>query len=125
MIDLYAKEYDPDETAVELYLAMPQAIFKGNNFIMTAKGDGMAGAGIQPGDYLVFSSGSTAKDGDIVSARIDGQLCCRRIFMTEDGRVRVHREDGGVTPDFVTDDCQVLGVLKYLIHHFGEDDEEG
>ena len=125
MIDLYAKEYVLDGTEVEPYVAMPQALFKGNNFIMTAAGNGMAGAGIQPGDYLVFRTGITAKSGDIVSARIDGQLCCRRIFMTEDGRVRVHREDGGITPDFVTDDCQVLGVLRYLIHHVGEDDEEG
>ncbi len=42
-------------------------------YILRVKGDSMVRAGIQPGDMVIVERTSTARDGDIVIADVDGQ----------------------------------------------------
>lgn len=80
-----------------------------NSFVLLADGEGMRGAEIHTGDYLLFDPDETPRDGDIAVGTFDGQTICRRIFFEGD-TLLVRREDGE-TPDFRTSDYTILAVL--------------
>ena len=77
--------------------------------LLQASGDGMRNAGIHSGDYLILYTAQEVRNGDIACILHQGEYQCRRVFIEGD-MVRIRREDG-VTPDIVTSDCSVLGVL--------------
>lgn len=81
--------------------------------VFIADCDGMKGAGILAGDYIIFDMSLTPKSGDVVIATVDGFTCCRRFFLEGD-KGRFRREDG-VTEDVVTADFKVVGVMIGLI----------
>ena len=84
-------------------------------YIVTADGSGMVNAGIHSGDLLIMDTETVAQDGDIVAASLGDQFLCRRIFF-EGSQIRLRREDG-ITPDVVTDDCIIRGVLVGLMRN--------
>ncbi len=85
----------------------------GKAIVCTADGDGMNGAGICTGDYVIFDTSLAPQSGDVVMAKVDGQMCCRRYFLEGD-KGRFRREDG-ITQDVVTTDFTVLGVMVGLM----------
>lgn len=88
----------------------------GEGVVLTATGDGMRNAGIRTGDWLVFDVELQPNDGDIVMATVNGQMMCRRYFR-EGEQYRIRREDG-CTPDIITSDCIILGVLVGLTRRY-------
>lgn len=80
-----------------------------NCVLLQASGDGMRNAGIHSGDYLILDTAQELKNGDIACIIHRGEYQCRRVFIEGD-MVRIRREDG-ITPDIVTNECSVLGVL--------------
>ena len=71
------------------YVHLPQLIFgkaSSDSYVVIANGNGMKGAGICDGDYLLMDSRLKVKDGDIVMARVNGEEMCRRIFLESDNR---------------------------------------
>ena len=102
------------------YVHLPELFFgKASNesYVVIASGNGMHEAGICDGDYLLMDSQLEVKDGDTVMARVNGEEMCRRIFLESDNRYRVRREDGE-TPDIVTSDCIIYGVMIGLSRSF-------
>ena len=99
------------------YVNIPTKVFPAlkGGYIVTADGSGMVNAGIQSGDLLIMDTETVAQDGDIVAASLGDQFLCRRIFF-EGTQVRLRREDG-ITPDVVTDDCIIRGVLVGLMRN--------
>lgn len=99
------------------YVNIPTKVFPAlkGGYIVTADGSGMVNAGIQSGDLLIMDTDTVAQDGDIVAASLGDQFLCRRIFF-EGTQVRLRREDG-ITPDVVTDDCIIRGVLVGLMRN--------
>ena len=85
----------------------------GKAIVCTADSDGMNGAGICTGDYVIFDTSLAPRSGDVVMAKVDGQMCCRRYFLEGD-KGRFRREDG-ITQDVVTADFTVLGVMVGLM----------
>ena len=49
-------------------------------FVMRARGDAMAGAGIWDGDVLLVDRAVSAVHGHLVVAKLDGELVCRRLI---------------------------------------------
>ncbi len=108
------------EPRISTYVHLPQLIFgKASNesFVVIASGNGMRAAGICDGDYLLVDSQLEAQDGDIVMAKVNGEEMCRRIFLESNNRYRVRKEDGE-TPDIVTSDCIIYGVMIGLSRSF-------
>ena len=102
------------------YVHLPQLIFgkaSSDSYVVIANGNGMKGAGICDGDYLLMDSRLKVKDGDIVMARVNGEEMCRRIFLESDNRYRIRREDGE-TSDIVTSDCIIYGIMIGLSRSF-------
>ena len=99
------------------YVNIPTKVFPAlkGGYIVTADGSGMVNAGIHSGDLLIMDTETVAQDGDIVAASLGDQFLCRRIFF-EGSQIRLRREDG-ITPDVVTDDCIIRGVLVGLMRN--------
>ena len=107
--------FKPSADDIESYIKLPNLMLGDikSPVIWKAAGNGMIGAGILSGDWLICDLDRQAKDGDIVIAKVNGEMMCRRIFFEEEG-IRFRREDGK-TPDTITTDCEILAVYSGLI----------
>lgn len=68
--DFTVKRIDLNEALIR----HPQA-----TFVMRARGDAMVGAGVWAGDVLLVDRAASAAHGDLVVAKVDGELACRRL----------------------------------------------
>ena len=100
------------EQEVEDYVETP---FEGD-FILRVKGDSMMNAGILDGDLVVVKQQETAKNGEIVVARIEDEATVKRFFK-EKGHVRLQPENDAFEP-IISDQVHILGrvvgVLRKL-----------
>jgi len=69
-----------------------------NVFMLTISGESMINAGILDGDYIVVKEGSTAENGDIVVALIDGEEATIKRFYREKNRIRLQPENDTMEP---------------------------
>lgn len=81
--------------------------------MLRAKGNSMVDAGINKGDLVVLRRQTTADDGEIVAALIDGEATLKRLFH-RDGKIVLHPENKRMK-DIVLDSCDVQGVLVSCI----------
>jgi len=99
---------------------MPARYIKGGtNFMLTVKGESMINAGIFDGDYILVEQQSTANNGDMVVAMIDGfeSEATVKTFYKEDGHVRLQPENDAMSPIIVTD-VRILGKVKGVFRYF-------
>ena len=93
------------EEQVEDYVETP---FEGD-FVLRVKGDSMMNASILDGDLVVVKQQQTAKNGEIVVARIDDEATVKRFFK-EDGHIRLQPENDAFEP-IISSDVHVLGKV--------------
>ena len=104
------------ENTEEYFLASP-SLFRGDGlFILTVSGESMINAGIFDGDKIVIRQQSSAENGEIVAALIDGMATVKR-FYKEDGRYRLQPENDAMGPIY-TDHVEILGKVVGLIRKF-------
>jgi repressor LexA len=72
------------EENIEGYLAIPSDMGSGRQFALQVRGDSMVGAGIMEGDRVIVQQQSTAENGQIVCALIDGEATLKRFFKKKD-----------------------------------------
>jgi repressor LexA len=100
---------------IEDYFPLPQEFVRSDEcFILKVRGDSMVDAGIFDGDMLVVRKQQTAKDRDIVVARMEDEATVKRFFR-EDGRVRLQPENPTMEP-IITRDVSIEGVALAVIH---------
>ena len=98
------------EENIEASYALPEAIFgKGELFMLHTHGDSMIDAGIREGDLIVVRRQSSADDGQIVVALMDGEATLKRLFH-RDGKIVLHPENRQMQ-DIVVENCGIQGVL--------------
>ena len=89
---ILAEEYIEDQ------VALPETMLgDGTHFILKVHGDSMINAGIMNGDYVVVHKQSTANNGEIVVAVIEGNATVKR-FYREPGRFRLQPENNSMAP---------------------------
>ncbi len=93
------------EEQIEDYIETPFA----GDFVLRVKGDSMMNASILDGDLVVVKQQETAKNGEIVVARIDDEATVKRFFR-EKGHVRLQPENDAFAP-IISDDVYVLGKV--------------
>jgi repressor LexA len=72
------------EAHIEDYCTLPSSFFKPRaDFFLSVQGDSMIDVGILDGDLLAVHSTSTAKNGDIVVARIEEEVTVKRLKRTK------------------------------------------
>lgn len=86
-------------------------------YFVKVSGDSMLEAGINDGGILIIDCAIEPKSGDIVIARLDGDLTVKRYIERADGKFLVaanaHYDDISITGD---SDFQILGVAIHVIH---------
>ena len=100
---------------IEDYFPLPQEFVRSEEcFILKVRGDSMVDAGIFDGDMLVVRRQQTAKDRDIVVARMEDEATVKRFFR-EDGYIRLQPENPRMEP-IITRDVAIEGVALAVIH---------
>lgn len=90
----------------------------GDNFMLTVRGDSMVGAGIHSGDYILVNQRSTASNGDIVVAMIDGfeNEATVKTYYRENGKIRLQPENPAMSP-IILSDVKILGLVKGVFRY--------
>ena len=88
-------------------------------FYVRVAGDSMTGAGIHPGTILVVDRAVEAEDGDIVIARINDELCVKRLRVRQ-GRIWLMPENDRFQPIEVIEsmDFEVWGRVMHAIRSY-------
>jgi len=93
----------PEEALEDVlgYCATDPAWTRGADcFYLRVSGDSMIEAGIRDGDLALVRSQSTAENGEIVVALIEGQATLKR-FYREEGRIRLQPANAALQPILV------------------------
>jgi len=72
------------EENIEGVISIPEDMGSGEQFALQVKGDSMIGAGILDGDRVIVKQQSTAENGEIVCALIEGEATLKRFFKKGD-----------------------------------------
>lgn len=96
---------------VEAHIAVDSTMVKSrDSFLLRVKGDSMVEAHIVEGDLAVVRPQSTAENGEIVVALIDGEATLKRFFH-EGERLRLQPENVNMQPIIVTAEAQDVTIV--------------
>jgi len=98
------------EENIEQMIPLPTDVVREDStFVLRVKGDSMMNAGILDGDLVVVKQQETAKNGEIVVARIEDEATVKRFFK-EKGHIRLQPENDAFEP-IISVEVQVLGKV--------------
>jgi DNA polymerase V len=88
-----------------------------STFYIRVSGESMIGAGIMSGALLVVDRAVESNDGHIVVARINDELCVKRLSICDDGKVWLLSENEQYPPIEIKEemDFEVWGRVLYSI----------
>jgi len=102
---------------IEAHIAVDRFLVRGDDaFLLRVKGDSMIEAHIVEGDLVVVRPQSSADNGDIVVALIDGEATLKRFFR-EGSRIRLQPENASLQPIIITAesrDTTIIGKVTGL-----------
>lgn len=102
---------------IEDYFSIGESFFsqsdlKNETFVLKVQGESMINAGINNGDYIIVSKESTARNGQIVVAMIDGNATVKTFYKEKD-HVRLQPENDTMDP-IIVKDVQIVGKVVGL-----------
>ena len=103
------------------YFAIGESFFSRNalqndNFILKVQGESMIQVGINNGDFIIVSKQSTARNGEIVVAMIDGNATVKTFYKEKD-HIRLQPENDTMEP-IIVKDAQIVGKVVGLFRRF-------
>lgn len=105
------------EANVEAQIQFPKDLFRqAPDYLLRVQGDSMTGIGIMDGDILGVVNAQTAKNGDIVVARVNEDVTVKR-FEKDGSQIKLIAENPNYDPIVVSaeDDFQIEGHMLGLI----------
>lgn len=107
---------------IEDYFSVGESFFskdslKNNNFVLRVQGESMINAGINNGDFIVVSKQSTARNGEIVVAMIDGDATVKTYYK-EKSYIRLQPENDTMDP-IISDEVEIIGKVIGLFRKIG------
>lgn len=101
-------------------LAVPAALLgAGEHYALEVSGDSMVEAGIFDGDYALIQKASTAREGDIVVALVDGQDATLKYFRREGRMIRLDPANSAYEPQrYEAERVIVQGRLSGLLRRY-------
>jgi repressor LexA len=107
---------------IEARIAIDRSLVRGKGaFLLRVKGDSMVEAHIVEGDLVVVRPQSTAENGEIVVALIDGEATLKRFFH-EGNHIRLQPENADLEPIIITAesrDTTIIGKITGLCRALG------
>lgn len=88
-----------------------------DHFCLEVTGDSMIEAQIAEGDYVVVHKQETARDGNIVVARIDGDDATLKRFYKEPNRIRLEPANSTMQPIY-SSHVDIQGVVVGVIRRY-------
>lgn len=86
-------------------------------FMLRVSGESMINAAILDNDYIIVEKQSTASNGDIVVALIDGTDATVKTFYKENGHYRLQPENDFMEP-IIVDSVEILGKVVGVYRKF-------
>lgn len=107
------------EQNIEETFPIPSQFAGRSNFMLRVRGESMVNVGIMDGDLILVEEQSTARNGEIVVAMIDGfeSEATVKTFYKEDGHIRLQPENDTMSP-IIVQDVKVLGKVKGVFRYF-------
>ena len=101
-------------------LSVPAALLgAGEHYALEVSGDSMVEAGIFDGDYALIQKVSTAREGDIVVALVDGQDATLKFFRREGKMIRLDPANSSYEPQrYEAGRVIVQGRLSGLLRRY-------
>ena len=102
---------------IEDYLPLPAEFVRdADSFIVRVRGDSMIGAGIYDGDFVIVRRQPTARNGDIVVARIEDEATVKRYYREAD-HIRLQPENPALEPILAREvhiEGKVVGLIRRM-----------
>ena len=100
------------------HVTVPEDMGSGKTFALQVKGDSMIGVGILDGDRVIVKQQSTAENGEIVCALIDGEATLKR-FYKKNGVITLKAENEKYAPITVSEgEFRIAGKVVGLLRKF-------
>jgi repressor LexA len=93
---------------------------KKSTYVLQVKGDSMIEEQIRDGDYVIVEDRTTARDGEMVIALLEGEnVTLKKLFREGGGKVRLQPANSRMKPIFVDqDDVRVQGVVIGVLRKY-------
>ena len=108
-----------EEDIEEIYPLPTELVGNEPVFMLTIRGDSMMNVGIYDRDYVVVQKQSTARNGQIVAALVNGDEATVKRFEKTDLGVVLHPENASYEPMMFTDGVAILGVVVAVLRRVG------
>jgi repressor LexA len=106
------------EENIQGFLTIPSDMGSGKLFALQVKGDSMIGAGILDGDRVIVKQQSTAENGEIICALIEGDATLKR-FYKKGSVVTLKAENEQYAPIVLsTGEFRIMGKVVGLLRKF-------
>jgi repressor LexA len=106
------------EENIDGFLTIPSDMSSGKTFALRVKGDSMTGAGILDGDRVIVKQQSTAENGEIICALIDGAATVKR-FHIKGAVITLKAENDKYAPITVLQgEFRIIGKVVGLLRKF-------
>ena len=91
-----------------------------STYVLQVKGDSMIEEQIRDGDYVIVEDRTTARDGEMVIALLEGEnVTLKKLFREGEGKVRLQPANSRMKPIYVDqDDVRVQGVVIGVLRKY-------
>jgi repressor LexA len=91
-----------------------------STYVLQVKGDSMIEEQIRDGDYVIVEDRTTARDGEMVIALLDGEnVTLKKMYREGGGKIRLQPANSRMKPIFVDqDDVRVQGVVIGVLRKY-------
>lgn len=104
-----------EEDIEEVYPLPTELVGQEPVFMLTIRGDSMMNAGIFDRDYVVVQKQTTARNGQIVAALVDGEEATVKRFERTDTGIVLHPENEAYEPMVFSEGIEILGVVVAVL----------
>lgn len=104
---------------VEEHYPLPENLVPRDSecFMLRVKGDSMINAGIFEGDLVIVRKQNTARNGDIVVARIGEEATVKTFYLAGDNGIRLQPENPHLRP-IITRDATIEGKVILSVRQY-------
>ena len=104
-----------DEDIEEVYPLPTELVGHDPVFMLRIRGDSMIDAGILDNDYVVVQKQSTAHNGQIVAALVDGEEATIKTFQKSDTAITLLPANDAYEPMVFSTGVEILGVVVAVL----------
>lgn len=104
------------DNEIQGFIEIPEKMLgAGEYYILRAKGDSMADAGIADQDLVIIKKQDYAEENQIAVALVEGEVTLKRVHFDKEKRLIILLPENSEYSPIVTRECTILGVAVKAI----------